>query len=376
MAAVRFPRPESDRRRGPRQRDPRQPAGVRPGAAARARPPRSSTRSTTSSGGNGRRPGRNRCGSRARSSTAELGTLVRGRRLAVDYSPHGAIPYLDGVPAGVAELLRSLGATLVSSVELVTRYCSVMSPQDIASHQRAAETIATIAREALALAGARAATATPITEHELAVWVRERFDRAGLVTESGPSVSWGPNAARAHYEPTAEESAPIVPGALLLLDLWAKEPDGIYADQTWMAAIGSPTERDADLWTVVRDARDAALDVIESRCARARPCAVRRPMPPRGGSSAGGASGPHRRPHGALDRSLRPPRLRSADRRHRDLRRSDTDPGRRLFGGAGRVPPGRGGRTERGERGGEEREDHHHAEGVSAGADDLLLRYG
>ena len=30
------------------------------------------------------------------------------------------------------------------------------------------------------------------------------------------------------------------PGALLLLDLWAKEPDGIYADQTWMAAIGSP----------------------------------------------------------------------------------------------------------------------------------------
>src|SRR6185295_13642893 len=116
---------------------------------------------------------------------------------------------------------------------------------------------------ALALAGAKAATARPVTEHELAVWVRERFDRAGLVTESGPSVSWGPNAARAHYEPTAEESAPIVPGALLLLDLWAKEPDGIYADQTWMAASGSPNQRDADLWTVVRNARDAALGVIE-----------------------------------------------------------------------------------------------------------------
>ena len=72
------------------------------------------------------------------------------------------------------------------------------------------------------------------------MWVRERFDRAGLVTESGPSVSWGANAARAHYDPTAEESAPIVPGALLLLDLWATEPDGIYADQTWMAAIGTP----------------------------------------------------------------------------------------------------------------------------------------
>jgi Xaa-Pro dipeptidase len=201
----------------------------------------------------------------------ELDALVRGRRLAVDYSPNGAIPYLDGVPAGVVELLRGLGATLVSSVELVTRYCSVMRPEDIASHRRAAEAIAGIAREALVLAGSRAASGRPMGEHALAEWVRERFDRAGLVTESGPSVSWGPNAARAHYDPTAAESAPIASGALLLLDLWAKEPDGIYADQTWMAAIGSPTPRDADLWRVVRDARDAALDIIARRIGAGQP---------------------------------------------------------------------------------------------------------
>jgi Xaa-Pro dipeptidase len=102
-------------------------------------------------------------------------------------------------------------------------------------------------------------------EHELAVWIRERFDRAGLVSDSGPSVSWGPNAARAHYDPTESESAPIVPGALLLVDLWAKEPDGIYADQTWMGAIGEPSDRDAGLWTVVLEARDAALEAIRGR---------------------------------------------------------------------------------------------------------------
>ena len=203
--------------------------------------------------------------------TTELGALVRGRRLAIDYSPEGAIPYLDGVPAGVAELLRKLGATLLSSAELVTRYCSVWTAADVASHRRAAEAIATIARDALALAGKEAHTDRPLTEHALGVWVRERFDRAGLVTESGPSVSWGPNAARAHYDPTAEESAPIVPGALLLLDLWATEPAGIYADQTWMAAIGAPSERDAGLWTVVREARDAALDLIGRRVRAGEP---------------------------------------------------------------------------------------------------------
>ena len=56
---------------------------------------------------------------------AELRHLVRGKRLAIDWSPEGAIPYLDGVPLGVAELLRGLGATLVPSAELVTHYCSV-----------------------------------------------------------------------------------------------------------------------------------------------------------------------------------------------------------------------------------------------------------
>jgi Xaa-Pro aminopeptidase len=203
--------------------------------------------------------------------TAELGALVRGRRLAVDYSPNGAIPYLDGVPAGVAELLRGLGATLVTSADLVTRYCSVWTAEDLASHRRAAEAIAAIAREALVHAGAAAQRRAPITEHQLATWVRERFDRAGLVTESGPSVSWGPHAARAHYEPTAEQSAPIVPGALLLLDLWAKEPDGIYADQTWMAAIGAPSERDGRLWQVVQRSRDAALELIGGRVRAGQP---------------------------------------------------------------------------------------------------------
>jgi Xaa-Pro dipeptidase len=203
--------------------------------------------------------------------TAELGALVRGKRLAADYSPDGAIPHIDGVPAGAAELLRGLGATLVSSVDLVTRWCSVWSAADVASHRRAAETVATIAREALALAGARAGTSDPITEHALAVWVRERFDRAGLITESGPSVSWGAHAARAHYEPTAAESAPIARGEMLLLDLWAKEPGGIYADQTWMAAIGAPNERDARLWSVVRSARDAALDLIRARLSSGQP---------------------------------------------------------------------------------------------------------
>lgn len=39
----------------------------------------------------------------------------------------------------------------------------------------------------------------------------------------------------------------------------------MYADQTWMAAIGHPSDRDAELWLIVRRARDAALDLLRER---------------------------------------------------------------------------------------------------------------
>ena len=203
----------------------------------------------------------------------ELAALVRGKTVAMEYSPPGDIPYGDYVPAGTLELVRASGGTPVSSAELVTRCCSLWTPEDLASHLRAAEVVADIARATLGRIGARARTPDPVTEHEVVRWVLEAFDRAGLETISTPSVSYGANAARIHHEAVAEGSAAIVPGQLLLLDLWAREPGGIYADQTWMAAIGEPSPRAAELWTIVRDARDAALDLLRARLAAGGPVA-------------------------------------------------------------------------------------------------------
>jgi hypothetical protein len=40
-----------------------------------------------------------------------VGALVGGRRIAMEYSPGDAVPYVDRVPAGVVEMVRTLGAT-------------------------------------------------------------------------------------------------------------------------------------------------------------------------------------------------------------------------------------------------------------------------
>jgi len=200
-----------------------------------------------------------------RSLEALLAKHVGGKRVAMEYSAGDAVPYLDRIPAGVLEMVREAGATVVSSGELVSRFYASWNAEHIASHLRAAEEIATIAREALTLAGERARRSEPLAEHELMAWIRHRFDRAGLVTDHGPNVSVGSNAANPHYEPSADAPRVILTGEILLIDLWAKEPEGVYADQTWMASIGPVDAQNSEIWNAVRDARDAAIALVRDR---------------------------------------------------------------------------------------------------------------
>src|SRR5689334_953797 len=191
--------------------------------------------------------------------------LVGGKKVAMEYSPGDAVPYLDRVPAGVIELVRNAGATVMTSADLVSRFYAVWSDEQRASHERAARAVSTIGQEAIKLAGSRADSASPLTEYALASWIREKFAAGGLETDHGPIVAIGPNAANPHYEPTAEQSATIKRGDVLLIDLWAKEKDGVYADQTWMGSLGPPTDRDKAIWLAVRDARDAAISLLEKK---------------------------------------------------------------------------------------------------------------
>lgn len=193
--------------------------------------------------------------------------LVNGKRIAMEYSAGDAVPYLDRIPAGIVELIRAAGGTVVSSGNLVSRFYATWTAEHLASHRRAAEVIAAIARDAMLFAGEQARSGRPVTEHELQGRILAAFARANVETDHPPNVSVGGNAANPHYAPTAERSALITGGSTLLIDLWAHEPGGVWADQTWMATLGQPTERAKTLWNAVRDARDAALVLLRERAA-------------------------------------------------------------------------------------------------------------
>ena len=66
---------------------------------------------------------------------AALGSLVAGRKLAMEVSPEDAVPYLDRVPFGVVELLRRLGATVVPSGALVSRFAARWSRSEAEDHR-------------------------------------------------------------------------------------------------------------------------------------------------------------------------------------------------------------------------------------------------
>jgi Xaa-Pro aminopeptidase len=203
----------------------------------------------------------------------QLSRLVKGKKVAMEYSPGDAVPYLDRVPAGVLEMVKAAGAKIVSSGELVTRFYAAWNAQHIASHRRAAVAIAQVAKEAFTVAGKRAKGGAPLTEHELQKWIMDRFAEQKLFCDHGPIVAAGANAANPHYGPSSSNPRPINRGEVLLIDLWAREENGpgVYADQTWMGSLGAPSKRAVEVWDAVRDGRDAAISLLEKRISAGEP---------------------------------------------------------------------------------------------------------
>jgi Xaa-Pro aminopeptidase len=197
----------------------------------------------------------------------KLRALVAGKTVAMETSPADAVPYLDRVPHGVIQLIEGFGARVVSSGTLITRFAARWSPADLAGHRRAAEAIAEIAVAALRRCGAELTAGAEVREKGVQTWVMEAFGRAGLVTDHPPIVGFQPNSANPHYEPRTGSDRRLAAGDVLLLDLWAGVALGtVFADQTWMAFAGrEPSDDVRRVWSVVRDARDAAVALLRDR---------------------------------------------------------------------------------------------------------------
>ena len=191
--------------------------------------------------------------------------------LAMQYSPRNAIMYVSMVDAGTVEVLREMGKTIVSSADLVSRFEAVLTAEQIASHYQAQKSIDEIVREAW-----KYIAAGPRNEYQVMVWLREAMRRAGIADGYGPNVSVNENSSDSHYEPTAASSRQIKQGDFLLIDIWGRmdRPESCFYDITWTGVVGrEPSERERQVFSLVAQARDAAIKTVQDAFTAGRPIA-------------------------------------------------------------------------------------------------------
>ena len=202
----------------------------------------------------------------------EMRALVRdllgpAQRLAVEYSPDGAVPTASFLDAGTAEWLRDVGYDLVSSADLFQVSASAWDDYAIDSHKRACVVVAGIKDAAFDLVRQAIRRGESVGEYELQQFIVSEFDRLGLESEGSPVVQVNEHSGQVFYEPRPGASSPIGRGDWLLIDFWARFPGerNVYSDIAWGGYAGPAVpQRLQEVFDLVRRARDAALDAIRT----------------------------------------------------------------------------------------------------------------
>ena len=219
-------------------------------------------------------PGRKIIYGRRDQLEAGLTELLQGvTRVAMEYSPGCAIPYVSRVDAGTAEAVRSRGVDIVSSGDLVQAFEAVWTPEQLETHRIASRALYRIKDKAFDAAAAAVRAGTPLTEYQLQQQMVAWFADEGLVSDSAPVVAVGPHAGNPHYLPTEASASVIGPDQLLLLDLWGKQtqPGAVFADITWVGYTGRVVPAPmAKVFDAAARARDVAVTLVQAAAREGR----------------------------------------------------------------------------------------------------------
>jgi Xaa-Pro aminopeptidase len=188
--------------------------------------------------------------------------LGGSRRVAMQYSPDCAVPYVAMVDAGTVELVRGLGVEVATSANLIQYFESRWSAEQLEAHLEAGRRVDQVRGEAFRRISDRVRTRERVTEWEMQQFILGRFREEGLFTDHGPDVAVNANASNPHYEPKQDACSEIRKDDLVLLDMWAKldRPGGVYYDITWIGYCGQkPPAEIEKVFGVVTEARDKAV---------------------------------------------------------------------------------------------------------------------
>jgi Xaa-Pro aminopeptidase len=196
---------------------------------------------------------------------AGLSKMLAGwRRVAMEYSPRNANPYVSRVDAGLVELVRGFGAEVASSGDLVQLFEAAWDDEQWQMHQEAAVHTDSAYPRVWRFIAERIRRGETVTEREVQQEIVRHFAEHAMHADHDPIVGVGPHSGDPHYE---TGDAPLHKEDFVLVDLWAKlkKPRAVYSDLTRVAFIGAEVPPRFDqIFQIVAGARDAAIGRVKS----------------------------------------------------------------------------------------------------------------
>lgn len=200
---------------------------------------------------------------------AALRATLRGvKRIAMEYSPMGEVPYVSYVDGGTLERVRACGVEVVSSANLL-QYFLKWGEGDRQAHDLAVQGVIHAKDLAFRLIHERLVAGQRVTELQAQELIVRELAGRRLEFDHPPIVAFGSHASDGHYAPSVETDRALEWGQCVLIDLWAGLRDRPMADITWVGFAGEPAEEYLRAWEAVRDARDLAIQLLTTRAVEA-----------------------------------------------------------------------------------------------------------
>jgi Xaa-Pro dipeptidase len=197
--------------------------------------------------------------------------LAGSRKIAMQYSPNCAIPYVSLVDGGTLELVRGAGVEIATSANLVQLFEARWTAEQLEMHLEAGRRVDRVRADAFHKIAATLAAGRTLTEWDVNRFIRAGFEKSGLLTDHGPIVAVNANMSNPHYEPEPQGSREIRQGDAVLIDMWAKldQPFAVFYDITWTGYCGAtPPTALQNVFDIVRDARDSAIHRVQTAIPR------------------------------------------------------------------------------------------------------------
>ncbi len=205
---------------------------------------------------------------------AELASMVgSSKRIAMEYSPNNANPYVSRVDGGTIELIRSLGPDIASSGNLVQYFEARWTPEQWELHLEADRLNQLAFEMAWGMVKDSVENGETLRETDLQNHVMSYYAANNMTTYHPPIVAVGPHSGDPHYTPQPGSDSEIRKGDFLLLDMWAKMdvPLGVYTDLTKVGFVGDQVpEEYTKVFDIVAASRDAGIKCVEEAFAAGR----------------------------------------------------------------------------------------------------------